>query len=151
MPRSPGLIWILTGLLLLGFPAVSLIYWPEVLRSGALPPNGDSVAIPMFGSIIVTLALSPFIIGITQLGLKRYNPETRLASWRHDRLYRSILVTVVCGGMAIVIGALTVEGLETALHWYDYLWPAYYALCLLWLLAYRAAVIDQPDSEPSGA
>lgn len=103
----------------------------------------------MFGSIVATLALSPIFVGLTRLGLKRYNPDTRFASWRHDRPYRSILVTVVCGCIAIALGVLIVENLEAALYWYDYLWPAYFALCLLWLLAYRAALVDQLDFEAS--
>ena len=98
LPRSPGPVWLLTGLLLWGFPAVNFIYWPEVLRSGVLPPDGDSIAIPMFGSILATLVLSPFVLGITWLGLKRYNPDTKLTSWRQDRPYRSILTTGLCVG-----------------------------------------------------
>ena len=62
----------------MGFPVVNFIYWPAVLRSGVLPSDGDSIGIPMFGSVLATLVVSPVILGVACLCLRRYNPDTRL-------------------------------------------------------------------------
>lgn len=64
MPTSARPLWILTGLLLAFYPVLNFIYWPQVLRSGVLPPDGDSIGIPMYGSILVTIVVSPVVLGI---------------------------------------------------------------------------------------
>ena len=149
MPSRPLLMWVLTGFVLTGFPVVNFIYWPEVLRSGVLPSDGDSIGIPMFGSVFVTLILSPLILGITWLCLRRYNPETRLASWRPDRPYRSVVLTGLSGAGSVFLAAVIFDGLRPGLPWYEYLFEAYFALWLPWLLGLRAAAIEQLDNEPS--
>ena len=149
LPRRPWPIWILTGLILTGFPAVNFIYWPEVLRSGVLPSDGDSIGIPIFGSILATIVLSPLILGITWWSLRRYNPDTRLASWRQDRPYRSAVTTILCGAGAVLVAGAVADGLRPALPWYEYLWPAYFWLWLPWLIVLRAAAVDQLDHEPN--
>jgi hypothetical protein len=147
LPRHPWPIWFLTGLALLGFPVVNLIYWPEVLRSGVLPSDGDSIGIPIFGSVLATLVLSPFILGLTWLGLRHYNPDTRLAAWRRDRPFSSVAITALCGKGALSVVVLVLDGLRPGLPWYEYLWPAYFGLWLPWFLALRAAAIDRLDHE----
>lgn len=147
MPSRPWSLWFLTGLVLVGFPAVNFIYWPQVLRSGALPPDGDSIGIAMFGSILVMLVLSPLVLGLTWLCLRRYNPETRLAAWRRDRPYRSAVTTLLAGAGAALLGAAAVDGLRPDLPWYEYLWPVYFALWVPWLIGLRAAAIEQLDYE----
>jgi hypothetical protein len=136
-------------MVLTGFPALNFIYWPQVLRSGVLPPEGDSIGIPMFGSVFLTLVLSPLVIGIAWLCLRRYNPNTKLATWRRERLYRSIGATLLFGAGAVLLTAAVFDGLRPGLRWYEYLWPAYFALWVPWLLGLRAAAIDQFDYEPS--
>ncbi len=149
LPSRAWPLWSLTGLVLFGFPAVNFIYWPEVARSGVLPPHGDSIAIPMFGSILAMLVLSPVILGVTWVCLRRYNPVTRLGSWRRDRPYRSALATLLFGGGAALMVAMVIGLLEPGQPWYAYLWPAYFALWMPWLLGLRAAVINQLDYEPT--
>ena len=148
MPRCRWPLELLTGLILAGFPFVNFIYWPQVLRSGVLPPDGDSIGIPMFGSVLATLVVSPLILGITWLCLRRYNPNTTLASWRPDRPIRSGVTTLLFGAAAAPIMAAVFDGLRPALPWYEYLWPAYFALWIPWLVGMRAAIIDQLDYEP---
>jgi hypothetical protein len=103
MPTHPWPLWTLTGIVLIGFPAINFIYWPEVLRSGVLPTDGDSIGIEVLGSILVTLFLSPFAVGITWLCLRRYNPDARLWSWRRDRLFRSAAATALFGAGAALM------------------------------------------------
>ncbi len=149
MPSRPWPLWCLTGLVLIGFPAINFIYWPQVLRSGVLPSDGDSIGIPLFGSVLATLVLSPLLIGIAWLCLRRYNPRTRFASWRRDRPYRSAVVTVLFGAGAAFMTAGVLDGLRADLPWYEYLWPAYFLVWVPWLLGLRAAAIDQLDYEPT--
>ncbi len=149
MPSRPWPLWSLTGLVLIGFPALNFIYWAEVLRSGVLPADGDSIGIPMFGSILATLVLSPLFLGVAWLCLRRYNPDTRLWSWRPDRPFRSAGATILFGAGSALLTAAVLDSLRPPMPWYEYLWPAYFALWVAWLLGLRAAAIDQLDYEPS--
>jgi len=133
---------------LLGFfPILNFIYWPLVLRSGVLPPHGDSISIPMFGSVLATLLVSPFILGVAWLCLRRYNPQSRLFTMRRDRPIRTIAATVIFGGTAalFVFGVVfsVVTGLRDARPWYEYLLTGYALAWVPWLLGVRAAAIDQ--------
>jgi len=149
LPSRPLSLWCVTVCLLVAFPVLNFIYWPQVLRSGVLPPDGDSIGIPMFGSVLVTLIASPVILGLTWLCLRRYNPDTRLWSWRQDRPVRSIGATILFGAASLVVAAGVVDSLWLPLPWYEHLWSVYLAACLPWLFALRAAVIDQLDYEPA--
>ncbi len=151
MPPRPWPLWLLTALVLAGFPAVNLIYWPQVLRSGVLPSDGDSVGIPIFGSVFVTVAASPLVLGIAWLCLRRYNPRTRLAAWRRDRPYRSAFVTLTFVTAAAFVSAGVFSSLTPDAPWYEYLWPAYLTLWVPWLLALRAAGVEQLDHQPTYA
>ena len=143
MPSRAWPLWCLTGLLIVGFPALNFVYWPLVLRSGALPADGDSIAIPMFTGVVVATVASPFVVGAAWLSLRRYNALTRFASWRSDRPYRSIIATVVFGGAAVWIAADLARGWSRDLPPYEYLWAVYGGLLVLWLLGLRAAFIEQ--------
>jgi hypothetical protein len=149
LPSHPSPLWWLTGFVLIGFPVLNFVYWPEVLRSGVLPIDGDSIGIPMFGSVLTTLIFSPFILGIAWLCLRRYNPDTRLWSWRRDRPFRSLAATILFGAAAALLTADILNSLTPPLPWYEYLWPAYFSGWLPWLLGLRAAAVDQLDYEPT--
>jgi hypothetical protein len=139
---------LLTALVLVGFPAINFIYWPELLRSGAFLPDGDSIAVPMFGGVLATLFLSPLILGISWLCLRRYNPDARLLSWRPDRPFRSAALTVLFGSAAALVTAGILVGLTSARAWFEFLWPSYLAFWLPWLLGLRAAAVDQLAYDP---
>ena len=149
MLSRPSYLWWLTALDLIAFPAVNFIYWPQVLRSGALPSDGDSIGIPMFGSILATLVVSPLVLGVTWACLRRYNPKTSLWTWREDRPLRSIIITLLFGAVSVTLAASILVGLWLSPPWYEYLWRTYFGLWLPWLLAVRAAAVDQLDYEPS--
>lgn len=148
MPSRPWPLWLLTGLVLLGFPVVNFIYWPQVLRSGVLPVDGDSIGIPIFGSILAALVLSPLILGVTWLCLRRYNPKTRFIGWRSDRPIRTATATLSLGSAAALLAIALLSDLRTDSPWYEYLWSVYFALWVPWLLGLRAPVVDQLEYEP---
>jgi hypothetical protein len=143
--RQP--LWLLTGALLVLFPVLNFIYWPQVLRSGALPTDGDSIGIPMLGSILMTFVISPLFFAVAWLCLRRYNPKTRLAIIRRDRPIRTIAATLVFGGAVVFLVITAIVDLMDTLPWYDYLWIGYALIWVPWLLGLRAAVIDQHSAE----
>ena len=146
MPSTAAPIWLLTGLLLTAFPVLNFVYWPQVLKSGVLPAESDSIGIPMFGSILVAIIASPFILGIAWLCLRRYNPETHIGSFRRDRPYRSAASTLVFGGIAAIALICAVHDAAAVQPWYEYLWSVYFSLWVPWLLALRASLIAQEDA-----
>ena len=151
MPARSSTLWMLTALLLLAFPGLNFVYWPQVLLSGALPANSDSIGIPIFGSIILTLIASPLVIGVAWLCLRRYNSRTRLFAFRFDRPYRSALATSIFGLGAFLLCLSAVLELARAMPWYEHLWSAYTMLIVVWLLALRASLIEQHTVEDAEA
>ena len=143
MPSRDSPIWLLTAALIFGFPLANWLYWPQVLRSGVLPPEGDSIMIPMVGSVLLAVVASPFLLALATICLRRYNPRTKLFAWRRDRPIRSAVATLMFGGAAIVLAAFAARALTLALPWYEHIITAYVAAVILWLLALRAAVIEQ--------
>lgn len=141
MPRTSTPLWLLTAALLLGFPAINFLYWPQVLESGVLRPEADSIGIPIFGSILVAIVAAPFVVGATWFCLRRYNPETRLLVWRHDRPWRTLAASLALGVPPVLIAGVCVADLGLALPWYEHLWTAYSIGLSYWLLTLRAAVV----------
>jgi len=143
MPREAWPIWLFSLLLLLGFPVMNVVYWDAVARSRVLPANGDAIMIPIMGGVVATLIVSPVVLGIAWLCLRRYNPETRLSAWRRDRPLRTILATLVFGGLAALLLAGSIDDFVHSTLWYDRFWVGYFVGWVAWLLALRAALIDQ--------
>ncbi len=143
LPATARPLWILTAFLIAAFPVLSLVYWPQVLRSGQLPSDGDSIGIPMYGSVLIAIIASPFVIGIAGLCLRRYNRPVRLTAYRHDRPLRSALATILFGGAGVVLMLGSIAELMHQLPWYEYLWPVYTAFWVPWLFGLRAAFIEQ--------
>jgi hypothetical protein len=140
---------VLTGALIIGFPITNFVYWPVVLRAGVLPPEGDTIIIPMMGSVFSAAVASPFVLGAAWLCLRRYNPATRLLAWRRERLVLSIVATVVLGGAAaFLVGQIFADVVE-GVPWYDAIWHAYAIVCIAWLLGLRAAAVEQLEPGPA--
>jgi hypothetical protein len=147
MPSRAFPLWMLTGALIIGRPVVSFIYWPLALQSGALPADADSIAIPMISDVVATILISPIVLGVAILCLRRYNPKTRLATWRRDRPVRSTVATVALGGPAAALVTVIIIDVRADWPWYEHLWTGYGLLLISWLLALRAAVIERLDLE----
>ena len=150
MPSRPAPFWWLTASILLAFPVLNFIYWHQVLQSGALSPDADSIAIPIYEGVLTTIIASPVILALAWLCLRRYNPDTNLWTWRQDRPFRSVGTTILFGGASILITAGVFESFKLPLlPWYEYLWSAYFLGWLPWLLGLRAAAIDQLGNKPT--
>ena len=125
MPSRPAPFWWLTAFILLAYPVLNFIYWPQVLRSGVLSPDADSIAIPIFGSVLTTIVASPLILTLAWLCLRRDNPDTNLWTWRQDRPFRSVGTTIFFGGASLLIAAGVFESFKPPfLPWYENLWAA---------------------------
>lgn len=147
MPARAWPLWVLSGSLVCGLPLLSFIYWPLVLRTGVLPPEADSIAIPIFNDLLTALVGAPIVLGVAWLCLRRYNPETRLAAWRRDRPVRSLLATLVLGGAAAALTVLLFTDTQLDWPWYEHLWSGYGLLWVWWFLAMRAGSIEQLSTE----
>ncbi|MEG8044351.1 hypothetical protein QP164_17400 [Sphingomonas sp. LR59] len=143
MPATARPFWILTAVLIAAFPILNFVYWPQLLRSGRLQPDGDNIGVPMYGSVLIAIIASPFVIGIAGLCLRRYNQPVRLTAYRRDRPFRSALATIFFGGAGFVLMLGSIAQLVHPLPWYEYLWPAYTALWVPWMFGLRAAFIEQ--------
>lgn len=143
MPATARPFWILTALLIAAFPALNFLYWPQVLRSGQLPPDGDSIGIPIYGSVLIAIIASPIVFGIAGLCLRGYNRSVRLTAYRLDRPFRSALATMLFGSAGLVLMLISLGELMHPLPWYEYLWPAYTACWAPWMFGLRAAFIEQ--------
>lgn len=151
MPSRTSALWMLTAVLMVAYPVLNFVYWPEVLKSGVLPPDGDSIAIPMFGSLLVTLIASPIVVGVAWMCYRRYNPSTRFLVFRLDRPYRSAVATGVFGISATVLCCGALADAARSMPWYEYLWPAYMMLTSAWLLTLRASFIEQYTAQEAEA
>ncbi len=154
MPDRSKPLWILTAALLVGTPALWIVYWWQVLASGSLPHDGDAVAIPMFAGVVTGFLASPLVLATAWFCLRRYDPRTRLLAWRGDRPVRSVAATLVFGGPALVLTAGLLHDLILGVEpLHEYILVALRAPWIAWLLAMRAALVGQraPAAGDDGA
>jgi hypothetical protein len=141
LPKSSRTIWLLTAGVIIGFPATSWIYFPALLKSGALLPKGDSIAILMFGSLLWAVLLTPIALGITFFCVRRYVAAGTVFVWRRDRPALSFVLYAVFGvpaatllfglGQSLVAGLLELQGL----------WAPHVLICMTWFVILRAAAL----------
>ena len=148
MPAKPWPIWAVAWLVLLGFPFVNIIYWPEATRYGIAAADSDAVALWTIGSLFLApLIMMPVMFFATYIAVKRYHPGSLLV-WRSDRPLRSLLLTLLFGLPAAAVAWALVDGFALDQPWYEWLWVPLDLLAILWMLWVRAAAINQrPDEE----
>ena len=145
MPKHPWPIWLLTIILLIGYPVTALVYYPLELETWSPEERlkGDSLSIPLGLSFLVAFFATPLFMGLTWFCLRRYRGGGSLFVWRSDRLIRTVLVTLILGSPAAIILIATVISIPQSRYWFDLLWPAYSVLLSAYLLCLRAALVDQ--------
>ena len=141
LPRSVLPYWLLSVGVVVGFPVTSLVYFPALLNSGALPTNGDSISIPMFESTIFAVIIAPLVAGVTYVCLRHYRSDGSLLIWRRDRPALSFIVSFIFGSPAILLILSAAQIVFERLPLIEYIWIPYTAICLAWLSALRAAVL----------
>lgn len=148
MPSRPYPLWLLTLALVVGVPVLNVYYWMQVGKAGIYPPENDAVVgmSMTVGTILWIAMFAPAIIGITESCLKRYNPASKILTWRRDRLMRSLLATLAFGGAAVGLGLILASDLHRlsgSAPWYEFIPVCVQPPAIAWLLAMRAALIDQ--------
>ena len=151
LPRTGRPIWFSAALVVAGYPAIGFVYYPALQRSGALPTDGDSIAIPMFSGVLAALVLLPLVTAATYLCLRGRRDGGTLLAWRKDKPARSFVVTLLFGLpavlLAVFLAALLTDLVAERAPWFDYLWAPYVAVCIVWLLLLRASALA-PRSAP---
>lgn len=143
-PRSRLLIWVLTLVLILALPVIAFTYYPLLLRSGTLPPEGDSTMIPMMGTLFASILLAPVLLVSTFIALRGYSQPVSLFNWNKERPLRSAAASVLFGGPALLLAVSIGQSMFPLEPWYEFLWVPYELLLLIWLLTLRAAVVARP-------
>ena len=145
MPKYPWPIWLLTIILLIGYPVTALIYFPLEVETWSAEErlSGDSLAIPLGASFFVALLAAPLLMGLTWFCLRRYRGGGSIFVWRSDRLILSVLATLILGGPAAILLIATAISVPQTRYWFDLLWSVYAVLLIVYLLYLRAALVDQ--------
>lgn len=146
MPSQPKPLWVLTWLLLIMAPVLNTLYWNIVLEAGVLPHDGDAIAIPIFAGMVFTVLISPFVLTVSWLCLRRYNPRTRFLAWRSDRPVRSIFASLVFGAAALGLAGMLAHDVRDMFGdypGYEFLFTSLLPPAIVWSLAMRAAFIEQ--------
>jgi hypothetical protein len=142
VPFGKPLGWTLAALVILGFPATSWVYWPAVGEAGMLPPEGDSIMIPLMSSIFLAVVLSPVICLITWLCLRASDGCGSLLAWDRGRPVRSALVSL-CFALPFCLGVSSlVDELTAPPGWYGLWWVPYTLIALFWLALMRGSALS---------
>ena len=148
MPARPWPIWLVAWLVLLSFPLVNLVYWPEATRSGNVVPEAAQGSLLLVGSLFFApFVMMPVMFFATNFAVEDYDPGGGLLVWRTDRPVRTIVVTLLCGVPALWIALALIDGFPLGQPWFEWLWVPFDLLCIAWLLLVRAAAINRrPDA-----
>jgi hypothetical protein len=142
IPRPRTLLWTLALAVVLGFPVTSWVYWPAVLRSHVLPPDADTILIPMVRSILVAVVAAPAVLVVTHIATHRLPAEVNALAWDAARPVSSLLVTAGFGSLALIAARLVIAEVAAPPEWHGWLWLPYTLAAIAWLLATRAAALS---------
>jgi hypothetical protein len=148
MPSTAKPLWLLTWLAIMVGPITNFIYWNAVLESGVLPHDGEAIAIPIFQGLVGTVALAPMVLAIAWYCLRRYNPKTSIFAWRNDRTIIGALATLVFGGLTCLFAYDVGRVLLGHYSPLEFISIPSALVRMAWLMAMRAALIEQFDAEP---
>jgi hypothetical protein len=126
--------------MIVGFPATAWVYFPLELQAGVLPPDGDTIALPMAGSILTATLLAPVVLGVTSLCLHWRTDSRRILGWRRDRPVIAALGTLLFGIPAAWVAVTVGLSLLQPQPLYEYLWLPFMVCLIAWLLILRAEV-----------
>lgn len=142
LPLGKPLAWVLAACVIFGFPATSWIYWPAVGEAGVLPPEADTIMIPMMSSILLAVMLLPIVWAVTWLCLRGNENAGNLLAWDGARPVRSALVTL-CFAVPFCFGLFSLADEFTApVGWHGLWWLPYTVIALLWLAVMRGSALS---------
>jgi hypothetical protein len=145
LPRSAWPYWVLSAAVLVGLPVTSFAYFPALLQTGTLPADGDSIAIPMFGSIMFSVFTAPVVLGVTDGCVKRCGLKRTLLGWRKERPLLSLTVSMIFGlPVAALIFSIGQTFLDQSLA-LEKIWIPYELVWVAWLMTLRAVALANPQ------
>ena len=130
--RSPSKVvgWALALLVVAGFPVTSWIYWPAVAETGVLPPESDTIIIPMIESIFLAVVIAPVVGLISWLSLRRTTPGINLMEWDRDRPILSGIISL-CAFPPLLVGVAALwEEANAPPGWHGLWWLPYTAIVI---------------------
>ena len=157
LPRAVWPYWCLAVIAVVGLPLTSYVYFDALLRSGTLPTNGDTIAIPIFFSVVLAVLISPIAALTTYCCVWRYPSTGTLLSWRPSQPIFSGAVTLIFGLPALTFAYMVVEPVLKSLPTIEYIWTPYLLLVIAWLLLLRAAAVTprlnvvRDEAQPASA
>jgi len=141
-------VWSLAALLLVAMFVFPFFYYPA--EAEFLPPEADTTAIPIGGTVLATLIfIAPIVLGLTWFCLRDYRPAGFLV-WRRDRPITSLAATLLLFALglplcwAIADDLLRLQTLPIHEH-YSLPIPI---IGVAWLIALRAALISKQTTAP---
>jgi hypothetical protein len=142
LPRHRWPIWLLGAGVVVGLPATAFIYFPALLATGSLPSDGDSIGIPMFGSILLSSLMLPFAGGLTYICTRKYVAGAPLMGWRRDRPIVCSIVSAFFLLPAILVVLLPiVMTVSSPTPLIEPIWLPYALCCGAWCLVLRGSAL----------
>jgi len=114
-------------------------YFERTYELGWYPPEGDAIAIPIAGNAIVTLFVSPILILILWLILRRFPTRVRVLAWSNEHIGSSLLWTALCALLCYFEIGKLIEAARLAM-------PITGVTALLWLAVWillRAILVSR--------
>lgn len=145
-PQKVWPIWLIALTLPVGLVGVAYFYYPALQSSGTLGHSADSIGIPVFGTAVLALLLTPFVLGLTAACVLRYKGSVSLAYWDKMRPARSTIITFLFGVPILAATAGIAYDLSQGWPWYEYLWEFNTINFMAWLALLRAALLSRLSS-----
>ena len=142
-PARAWPVWLVALLVPTSVMVAAWFYYPALLASGTLDPNADSIGIPIFQAMVSAVIVTPIVMGITAICLRRYRGRTPLNYWDRKRPARSFLVSLLFALPIITLITSTVYEHIQGWPWYEYLWDIVSLSFVAWLILLRPAVLDR--------
>ena len=136
-PRSKWTVVAYAGVLIVTAPLIDLVHYRNILNSGKLATDSDSIGLPIMQSILGLTIVLPLIAIFLMFALRRYPGRIVLTAWNRDRRVWSGTWTLVFAAVVIAeVWAAFTSLLEVA-----WLSALHFVLVAHLLLILRAAVV----------
>ncbi|SIN60613.1 hypothetical protein SAMN02745824_0704 [Parasphingorhabdus marina DSM 22363] len=144
LPTKPWPIWLTAISIPFVLVGTAFIYYPLLGKSGTLDPHADTIAIPMYGSLMVAVPLAIFVLVVTSIVMIFYSGRSaKLFAWNSDRPILTAIISVVFGGPAILLFLSFLNSIIQIHPWYDYILEINSLLWIAWLLLLRGVLVSR--------
>ena len=139
-----GWIWLLTIAVVAGYPLSAFSYYPLLLRTGTLPTDADSIAIPMGYAVMLSIVAYSPIVTLTYACTRRRASKMFLLAWRPERPMLSLVLTAVSAGLVLyLLYSICFTLFRSDFMSIDLAWIPHEMLCIVWILTLRSAALGE--------